>query len=131
MVRSETGKIFIVIGVLVSIIGAIMIVFGFTQIFSQESPNLVSYITLGSYVISGGISLCTLGIVIYFVGDKDVICSSCGALIEGDLYICPSCNSKTPNYYHQKVSCSRCFQRSRYDKHGGRCKYCGNPLELP
>ena len=109
-----------------------MTITGFSALLSMDSPTANPFmLTLGIYVISGGASVVTLGIIIYYVGDKDITCLKCGNKFSEDIYVCPSCNSKTPGYYHQKVHCDRCFRKTRYDKYGGRCKYCGNELRLP
>ena len=131
MVKSETGKIIIMLGIILCVIGAIITIYGFNALLSIDGPSGYPFLfTMGIYVISGGASVVTLGIIIYYVGDKDILCSKCGNILSEDIYVCPSCNSKTPSYYHQKVHCDRCFRKTRYDKYGGRCKYCGNELKL-
>ena len=123
MVDSEYGKFFIILGVIVGVLGVLMIMSGI------DSASFF-LIEAGAYAISGAGGLVFMGILIHYIGDKPVHCNTCGYKLRSDTYICPNCNNRTPKYYHQKVYCQRCFKRTRYDKYGGRCKYCGSELNL-
>lgn len=124
MVDAGLGKIFIIFGVIVNIIGMI--------VFFVAMTSFVPFLfTMFILIINGGVGLITLGIIIHFVGDKYINCPSCGLTVKDDVYICPSCNVKTSKYYHQKVFCRRCGKKTHYDEYSGRCKYCGNALYLP
>ena len=119
MVNSEYGKIFMVLGVIVGVFGIILA-------FSIVLLGLLFF----NLAIYGAVGLFTLGLIIYFVGDTPFNCITCGHKLSTDSYYCPNCLARKPKYYHQKVHCPRCFRKTRYNKYGGRCKYCGSPLQL-
>ena len=120
MVEAITGRTIILIGVFLIIGGAAI----FTESLISGNPIIL----LGFWIAYGGGFLCAVGVLISFLGDKYIKCRTCGARIKDDMYVCLNCNTKTPRYYHQKVTCRRCFKRTHYDKNMGRCQYCGNTL---
>lgn len=119
MVKSETGLIILILAIFVGIFGTFIAL-------SYPYPSF----GLFELVINITSILFLMGLIIYFVGDKPSTCYTCGNKIDSKLYICPICHTRTRKYFHQKVVCTRCFRRSRYDKYGGLCKYCGTPLHL-
>ena len=124
MINREYGKLFIALGVIVAAIGGIMLGNAFSSLDD-------SGVEVSSWIIEGGAGLIVFGIFITFMGDKDTKCTTCGNRISSETYICPGCNTKTVNYYHQKVYCPRCGKRTHYDRFGGKCKYCLETLNLP
>ena len=122
MVDAETGKYLLVIGMAIGIAGVFIFILAFVT-----SAGFIWFV--GFFMAYGAGFVCVLGLIIYYaVGDKYKLCQTCGAEFRDNIYICPKCNTKSPDYYHQKFSCYYCGKRTRFYDYGGRCKYCGNLL---
>ena len=121
MVEAKTGRTIILIGVILIIGGGAI----FTESLISDNNIIIIFGFLMAY--SGGF-LCAVGVLISFLGDKYFKCRTCGVRIKDDMYVCLNCNTKTPRYYHQKVTCKRCYKKTHYDKFRGMCEYCGDPL---
>ena len=120
MVEAKTGLAIILLGMILVVVGGIIF---YNSLDSNDEIGII-----GFFMGYGGGFICALGVIISFIGDEYVKCRRCGARVKDDMYICLNCNTKTLRYYHQKVSCKRCYKKTHYDKLKGICEYCGDPL---